>query len=126
MEERIKSENKLELVIQLVPETGESNYQYVIIDHENAEAISIDCFDPKRVENVISENGAKLIGSFATHHHWDHIGGISVLKEKHGEMEIVGGDKRIKHLSKMVSDGEYSIGRRLTYRALETPCHTTG
>ena len=57
MEERVETSDKMELIVQLVPETGESNYQYIILDHENHEALSIDCFDPKRVEKVIIERG---------------------------------------------------------------------
>ena len=45
MEERIEYDENIELLIQLVPETNEFNFQYIIFDHENHEAVSVDCFD---------------------------------------------------------------------------------
>ena len=82
--------------------------------------------DAKRVLDAVSASNATLVASFATHHHWDHVGGIVACKEKVESMEIIGGDERIEQLTKLVVDGRYRIGKKLEYQVLQTPCHTTG
>ena len=48
MEEIHDFGNGIELVVQLVPETGENNFQYLLFDKKNKTVISIDCFDATR------------------------------------------------------------------------------
>ena len=58
MQERHKF-NNYELLVQLVPETGENNFQYLIFDWSRKEAISIDCYDSQKVINAL--DGSDLI-----------------------------------------------------------------
>ena len=58
MQEKHKFDN-FELLVQLVPETGENNFQYLIFDRTRKEAISIDCYDSHKVINAL--DGSDLI-----------------------------------------------------------------
>merc|ERR1711892_605344 len=60
MEERHTFDN-YELIVQLVPETGENNFQYVIKDASTNEAIAIDCYDADKALAAIGS--AKLVAS---------------------------------------------------------------
>ena len=51
----------IELLVQLVPETGENNFQYLLFDKNNKTVISIDCFNSKRQIDKI--NGFTLLGA---------------------------------------------------------------
>ena len=58
MQEKHKFDN-YELLVQLVPETGENNFQYVIFDTNKKQAISIDCYDSQKVIDAL--DGSDLI-----------------------------------------------------------------
>ena len=66
----------------------------------------------------------------ATHHHWDHVGGIKALKEYNPSMEIVGGDKHVPGITNIFEESQsiapiYKIGG-FEISVIFTPCHTTG
>ena len=54
------------------------------------DAISIDCFNPERVLEFIDSNNLTLGGALATHHHWDHTGGIKKLASEYPKMSVIG------------------------------------
>ena len=56
----------IELLIQLVPETGENNFQYLLFDKNNKTVISIDCFNSKRqIEKI---KGFTLLAALGMSH----------------------------------------------------------
>lgn len=123
MEERHKFDN-YELIVQLVPETGENNFQYVIKDGATNEAITIDCYDADKAKVVLGD--AELVASLATHHHWDHVGGIAQLKVAYPKSTIISGDQRVTGCTDLItSDSVIEVGT-LKVTVYQTPCHTTG
>jgi len=113
-----------ELIVQLVPETGENNFQYVIKDASCNEAIAIDCYDAEKALAAIGS--AQLVASLATHHHWDHIGGIPRLKTAFPNSSIVSGDERVEGCTELITgDSVIKVGT-LDVAVYQTPCHTTG
>lgn len=54
------------------------------------DAISIDCFNPERVLEFIGSKNLTLAGALATHHHWDHTGGIKNLASENPNMSVIG------------------------------------
>ena len=74
----------------------------------------------------MARNEQVSIRFLATHHHWDHVGGIKKLKESFPQMEIIGGDSRVEGITNNIqSDSDIEISKIL-FRVLRTPCHTTG
>jgi len=123
MQERHKFEN-FELLVQLIPETGENNFQYLIFDWSRKEAISIDCYDSQKVINAL--DGSDLIACLATHHHWDHTGGIPELKEAFPNSQIISGDKRVKGTTDLITQDESIKIGSFDITVYQTPCHTRG
>ena len=74
MEEVHQLRNGVRLLVQLIPETGESNFQYLIYNDNEKTIITVDCFNPDRALECVGDN--QIVASLATHHHWDHVGGI--------------------------------------------------
>ena len=56
MEEVHQLGNGVRLLIQLIPETGENNFQYLIYNENEKTIITIDCFNPDRVLERVGDN----------------------------------------------------------------------
>ena len=52
---------RYKLLVQLVPETGENNFQYLVFDKDTKQAISIDCYDAPKACGAL--DGFMLIAS---------------------------------------------------------------
>ena len=77
------------LSVQILPAL-EDNYMYCVIDNENKHAVIIDPADASVVDNFLEENpDIVLKGVLATHHHWDHCGGILELQEKRSSKRVI-------------------------------------
>jgi hydroxyacylglutathione hydrolase len=58
---------------------------YIVWDEKSRDGIVIDPGDePGRILKIIEENGVKVGIIVCTHAHFDHVGGVSVLKNKTG------------------------------------------
>jgi hydroxyacylglutathione hydrolase len=58
---------------------------YIVWDEKSRDGIVIDPGDePGRILKIIEENGVKVGIIACTHAHFDHVGGVSVLKNKTG------------------------------------------
>ncbi|KAI8138128.1 beta-lactamase-like protein [Fennellomyces sp. T-0311] len=104
----------------------EDNYSYILIDDKTKEAAVIDCVDPIKILNVVSQTGAKLTSVFVTHHHWDHCGGNIDLVAKKPGLAVYGADARIPEINYVCKDNEeFKLGA-LAVTPFHTPCHTKG
>jgi len=84
----------------------------------------VDPCDSSAVLRVVTERGLNLTTILATHHHWDHVGGISELKKATG-CRVIGGDKRrIPAIDRCVGDGDIITAGRAEIRVIATPGHT--
>ena len=105
-----------------IPAFGD-NYIYLYRYDQN-KAITIDPGDSSPVLKALEKHSLHLTTILATHHHWDHIGGISELKKKTG-CKIIGGDKqRINGIDCVVEDGHVLTFGNLTINVISTPGHT--
>lgn len=83
----------------------------------------VDPGDADRVRTVLRQRGRTLDGILVTHHHPDHIGGISELMSPN--MPIIGPRKsRFKHVNDPVGDGDIRSICGLDFQVLEVPGHT--
>merc|ERR1739848_394489 len=103
---------------------------YLIIDNTNCDAVLIDPSDATIVTEFLSQNpDIKLRAILATHHHWDHCGGIpAVLSSINASTPVYGADSRCDGLTHEISKSNpvISITDTLKFNVLFTPCHTTG
>ena len=105
-----------------IPVFGD-NYIY-LYQYDQNKAIVIDPGDSSPVLKALKEYGLNLTAILVTHHHWDHIGGVSELKKKTGCL-IIGGDKqRINGIDRIVENGQFLNFGNIIINVIATPGHT--
>jgi hydroxyacylglutathione hydrolase len=119
-----------ELEIVQVPQLKD-NYAYVLHCREESVAAVVDCSEPPAVLSVIQGLGARLVALWATHHHWDHIGGHEALLRDHPDLEVLGSaydmeNGRVPGQTRGLAHGdEVSLGSHRA-QCLHIPAHTLG
>jgi hydroxyacylglutathione hydrolase len=71
----------------------------------------------------------QLVGILCTHHHPDHVGGVSGLLAHHGAVPVIAHPRdaaRITGASRTVEDGERFKLAGVEFRAIHVPAHTLG
>ncbi len=119
-----------ELEIVQVPQLKD-NYAYVLHCPVEGVAAVVDCSEPPAVLEVIQGLGARLVALWATHHHWDHIGGHEELLERDSGLQVLGSaydleNGRVPGQTRGLQDGEEARIGRHSARALHVPAHTLG
>jgi hydroxyacylglutathione hydrolase len=104
-----------------IPAFGD-NFAYVYRCDKQI-AIAVDPSDSAAVMGAVKERGLKLIAILVTHHHFDHTAGVSELKKKTG-CEVIGGDRRIVGIDRVVSGGEVLRFGEAEIKVVATPGHT--
>ncbi|GCB65989.1 hydroxyacylglutathione hydrolase, mitochondrial isoform X1 [Scyliorhinus torazame] len=111
--------------VELLPALAD-NYMYLLIDNETKEAAVVDPVEPQKVVEAVKKHGVKLTTVLTTHHHWDHAGGNEELVMKVPDLQVYGGDDRIRALTcRATHKKTFQVGS-LNVRCLFTPCHTSG
>ena len=103
------------------------NYSYVCYDESN-DAFVVDPSEFKPVNKCLEENNLNLKFVLNTHHHFDHVGGNSELKQKYG-CKIVGSkldEDRIPKIDILLKEGDHWNFKENTAQVIEIPGHTTG
>ena len=104
------------------------NYIYVLRDPDSGKVGVVDPGTADPVLAMLATHGWELDLILLTHHHADHIGGVSTLKARYGA-EVVGplaDANRIGDLSRGVAEGDrVALGLREA-TVLETHGHTRG
>ena len=100
------------------------NFIYLYQYNQN-KVIAIDPGESKPVLKELEKNNLSLAAILLTHHHSDHIGGISELKNKTG-CKIIGSDKkRIHPIDEVVSDKQILTFDNTNIEVIATPGHTS-
>lgn len=103
------------------------NYIWLISKPQKKEVVCIDPGDASPVLTYLTKHQLSLSHILITHHHFDHIGGLSTLKSHYPTAETYGPlDSRIPHLDHIVKEGDiFDIDSiKLSARVIETPGHT--
>ncbi len=66
------------------------NYAYLISDDDTGDAWLVDPSEPGPPGAVLRRRGLRLKGILATHHHMDHVGGISTLLDQNRNVWVAG------------------------------------
>ncbi len=104
------------------------NYIYLLHDPVSAETAVVDPAVAQPVLDVLEQKGWRLTYILNTHHHSDHVGGNSELKQKTGCIVIaaLSDQPRIPGFDRGVVDGDVITLGRHSAKILSTPGHTSG
>jgi hydroxyacylglutathione hydrolase len=105
-----------------IPALGD-NFIY-FYQYDNNNAFAVDPGDYSAVAEALKKHNLNLTTILATHHHWDHIGGIAELKRRTG-CKVIGSDKqRIPDVDEIVEDGQIITIGDIKIQVITTPGHT--
>ena len=102
------------------------NYMYVIVDKQSNDAAVVDPVESAKVLDFVSQQNLNLTTILTTHHHWDHAGGNLKMLNAMPNLQVLGGEKRVDGVTKIVSHGDKLTLGHLDIECLFTPCHTKG
>ncbi|MFO0566090.1 MAG: hydroxyacylglutathione hydrolase [Polyangiaceae bacterium] len=105
------------------------NYSYLIHADGAREAVVVDPSEAPPILAALEARGLRLVGILATHHHWDHIGGVEALVTALGDLPVYGHVSdagRIPLQSVKLGHEERFQIAGLAFRALHVPGHTSG
>ena len=104
------------------------NYSYIIYNENTLLAAVVDPSESKPIIEELEKNKLELKYIFNTHHHNDHVGGNSALKEKY-KCKVVGfGDdkERIPEIDIELKDNQKWKSELFECEILHVPGHTSG
>ena len=113
--------------IEIIPCLSD-NYAYLIRDEQTNKNILVDAPEHESIERYLDKNAMSLDCILITHHHNDHIDGISYLRKKYSPKII--GAKRDKHRLpnldiEVEEGGKFSVGSK-TFEVYDVDGHTIG
>jgi len=104
------------------------NYGVLLHDSESGATASIDAPEAAPIEAALKATGWKLTDILVTHHHGDHTGGITVLKDKYKCRVVAPAAEaaKIPAVDETVREGDKVAVGNLSGNVIETPGHTNG
>ncbi len=104
------------------------NYAYLLHDAETDATTLIDAPEPGPILAVLKQRGWHLDQILLTHHHWDHIDGVTAIVEA-TDATVIGAAAdahRLPPLAQELREGDLvQVGSETGY-VLEVPGHTVG
>jgi hydroxyacylglutathione hydrolase len=105
----------------------DDNYIWLLHEPPAGTAVVVDPGDADPVLATLAREGLHLTAVLVTHHHGDHVGGLSELREAFPGLRVYGPrDPRIRGLTDPVGEGDWIQPAGLAHRfqILELPGHT--
>ena len=94
--------------------------------HDGRTALVVDPGDAGPVEEALARLRLALGTILVTHHHPDHVGGVSALRERHGARVLGPARESIPQPFEPVRGGETLEVLGLRWRVIDVPGHTAG
>lgn len=107
---------------------GADNFGLLIHDLSTGATATIDAGEAGPIQAALSRRGWVLTDILVTHHHRDHIAGVSALKAANNARVIAAkADRhRIPEIDLAVSEGDHVFVGNIDFIVIETPGHTLG
>ena len=105
------------------------NYIWCIQGEDKSVASVVDPGDARPVLNYLRQNQISLKSILITHHHGDHVGGISALLHRFPGIPVYGpANERIPHITHRLVEGDEVMaeGTAQTFQVIDVPGHTAG
>jgi hydroxyacylglutathione hydrolase len=107
------------------------NYAYLLIGDGGGGAVVVDPSEPGPVEAALARERVTLSAIWLTHHHYDHVGGVTALCEKRPGLPVLGSrydleHGRIPNQTVGLSEGDALSFAGQPVQLLEIPGHTLG
>ncbi len=100
------------------------NYLWIFKDSGSSDACIVDPGDATPVLNYLKQENLNLSAILLTHHHPDHIGGVSDLVD-HYNVPVYGPESSaIPQVTKALHEGEHIEVANTSFSVLEIPGHT--
>ena len=102
------------------------NYIWLVAN-DCGECLAVDPGDPQVTIDALENLQLELAGLLITHHHHDHIGGISTLKQRFNIPVYGPAHEKIAGVTHTLKEGDrISILQNLEFDVIEVPGHTAG
>ncbi len=105
------------------------NFAYLVIDEASKRAAVVDPGEAAPVEAALAAEQVTLVAIWATHHHYDHVGGVKDLLAAHPGIEVVVGERdaaKVPGATQPLADGgSFTLGGS-TGQVIHNPAHTLG
>ncbi|MDP1604200.1 MAG: hydroxyacylglutathione hydrolase [Legionella sp.] len=102
------------------------NYIWLLVADDNKSAICVDPGDAAPVIHFLKENDLTLETVLLTHHHADHINGVSALLAYDPLLEVYGpNDVRITAAPRLIANQSDFTLHAWQFHVLQTPGHTS-
>ena len=117
-------------MLQVIPIPAfTDNYIWLITNEERKYAVIVDPGDADPVIQELENRKLQLLAIFITHHHSDHVGGISELVKRYPNTSVYGPAKEfIPHITQAIdSKKTVTLGQlSLSFDIIDIPGHTAG
>ena len=114
-------------MIAITPIPAFSDNYLWLLDN-GSDAIVVDPGDARVVDNYLTQKGLNLVAILVTHHHADHIGGVSQLKNRYNARVFGPANEPISQLDIRCREGDLveipELG--LSFSVIDVPGHTAG
>ena len=102
----------------------EDNYLWLL--HDGQQALVVDPGDAAPVHAALRRLGLRLASILVTHHHGDHTGGVTALREASGATVYGPARERIPEPFTPLAGGDRLRVLGLDFEVLDVPGHTAG
>ena len=100
------------------------NYSYILESKNSAYVSIIDPAESKAHIKYLKDNNLSLENIFLTHHHNDHVAGVSDLLEKYSNIKVYSPNKSIKSTTDVIKNNMEIKTKLNSFNVIETPGHT--
>ena len=99
------------------------NYIWMLVDEKQKVACAVDPGDAEPVLSSLSKNNWSLDSILVTHHHFDHTGGLKLLKDETG-CTIYGPPSGVSGIDVASNEDDLVTILGLEFHVIEVPGHT--